>query len=89
MVDVGTPIQNPAGAKMASKIDQWIQKCEKRIPEFRHVGGTLFSRNHNNYCAVGPKSVLEGYFLMEIGLFSVFVVFLCAMFYTTVLSLRS
>ena len=53
MTDLGIPLQNPVCAKMASLINKIQQKGETKTSVRLICGATLFSWNHNNYCAVG------------------------------------
>ena len=62
MVDLGTPIRNRMGVKMATDISLFQHKSTWFLVWRSSVSDPLFSRNHNNYCAVGTAWLLKCHF---------------------------
>ena len=83
----GDPLQNPMGAKMATKFHMFnIKSCyfqDAKTSFFQ----TLFSQNRSNYCAVGTSWLSKGHFFNGDWLiFCLCCVSLCSVLYNLFIS---
>jgi hypothetical protein len=90
---LGYPLQNPMGSKMAPKSTKWRKNVRNSNCGYAYFAFFFFFFKpsfHETIVILVPlgfsflKKVI---FSIEIGYFSVFVAFLCALFYTTCSSL--
>ena len=82
-VDCGTPFKIRWDQKRLQNRPCGANSTQCSVSRYRLFSNPVFSRNHSNDRAFGTSCFLKDIFSMEIGYCSVYVVFLCALFYIT------